>query len=109
MPMRAGSTKGNVSRKKIARAVITYIAEPAKLNGLDPEAYIAAVLDRLAIDAGRNTHHSAGQLHLDCGRSAWRCGHHIGCWRRGYDLWCACMTRNRLYPSTMAMAEAVAT
>ena len=31
------------------RAAIIYtIAETAKLNGLDPEAYIAAVLDRLA-------------------------------------------------------------
>ena len=31
------------------RAVIIYtLAETAKLNGLDPEAYIAAVLDRLA-------------------------------------------------------------
>jgi hypothetical protein len=31
------------------RAAIVYtIAETAKLNGLDPEAYIAAVLDRLA-------------------------------------------------------------
>ena len=31
------------------RATIIYtIAETAKLNGLDPEAYIAAVLDRLA-------------------------------------------------------------
>lgn len=31
------------------RAAIIYtIAESAKLNGLDPEAYIAAVLDRLA-------------------------------------------------------------
>jgi len=30
------------------RAVIIYtLAETAKLNGLDPEAYIAAVLDRL--------------------------------------------------------------
>lgn len=32
-----------------ARAAIIYtVAETAKLNGLDPEAYIAAVLDRLA-------------------------------------------------------------
>jgi hypothetical protein len=31
------------------RAAIIYtIAETAKLNGLDPEAYIAAVIDRLA-------------------------------------------------------------
>ena len=31
------------------RAAIIYtIAETARLNGLDPEAYIAAVLDRLA-------------------------------------------------------------
>ena len=31
------------------RAAIIYtLAETAKLNGLDPEAYIAAVLDRLA-------------------------------------------------------------
>ena len=31
------------------RAAIIYtVAETAKLNGLDPEAYIAAVLDRLA-------------------------------------------------------------
>jgi hypothetical protein len=31
------------------RAAIIYtIAETAKLNGLDPEAYIATVLDRLA-------------------------------------------------------------
>src|SRR3712207_1265279 len=31
------------------RAAIIYtIAETAKLNGLDPEAYIAAILDRLA-------------------------------------------------------------
>ena len=29
-------------------AVIYTIAETAKLNGLDPEAYIATVLDRLA-------------------------------------------------------------
>jgi hypothetical protein len=29
-------------------AVIYTIAETAKLNGLDPEAYIAAILDRLA-------------------------------------------------------------
>ena len=29
-------------------AIIHTIAETAKLNGLDPEAYIAAVLDRLA-------------------------------------------------------------
>ncbi len=33
------------------RAAIIYtIAETAKLNGLDPEAYIAAILDRLAHD-----------------------------------------------------------
>ena len=31
------------------RAAVVYtLAETAKLNGLDPEAYIAAVLDRLA-------------------------------------------------------------
>ena len=31
------------------RAAIVYtVAETAKLNGLDPEAYIAAVIDRLA-------------------------------------------------------------
>src|SRR5215218_11018898 len=31
------------------RAAIVYtVAETAKLNGLDPEAYIAAILDRLA-------------------------------------------------------------
>jgi hypothetical protein len=31
------------------RAAIVYtIAETAKLNGLDPEAYIAAILDRMA-------------------------------------------------------------
>ena len=29
-------------------AIICTIAETAKLNGLDPQAYIAAVLDRLA-------------------------------------------------------------
>jgi hypothetical protein len=33
------------------RAAIIYtVAETAKLNGLDPEAYIAAVLDHLARD-----------------------------------------------------------
>jgi hypothetical protein len=40
------------------RAAIIYtVAETAKLNGLDPEAYIAAVIDRLARG------HTIGRLH----------------------------------------------
>ena len=40
---------GYISDEGGRRAAIIYtIAETAKLNGLDPEAYIAAVLDRLA-------------------------------------------------------------
>jgi transposase len=40
---------GHLSDDGGERAAVIYtIAETAKLNGLDPEAYIAAVLDRLA-------------------------------------------------------------
>jgi hypothetical protein len=40
---------GHVSDRGGERAAVIYtLAETAKLNGLDPEAYVAAVLDRLA-------------------------------------------------------------
>ncbi len=52
-PLREAGTPGFQGRPGSAsggeRAAIIYtLAETAKLNGLNPEAYIAAVLDRLA-------------------------------------------------------------
>ena len=49
-PYQKGQThNGYLSDTGGERAAIIYtVAETAKLNGLDPEAYIAAVLDRLA-------------------------------------------------------------
>ena len=49
LPSRGRTFCSSASDAGGQRAAIIYtIAESAKLNGLDPEAYIAAVLDRLA-------------------------------------------------------------